>query len=278
VNSLAGSKAATIDCYEGGEGSPLVLLHGLSASWHVWRPLLSILERQHRLFAPTLPGHPGGAPWPAGREANLDAIVDVLAEDLAQRKIDRPHIAGNSLGGLLALELARRGIAASVTALSPAGAWRNDRDYLAVARPFRIAHALMPLMIAAARPLLRFSGVRRALNAQAMVHGDRVPADEVLRAMQSMAGTSILPQLLTSMRRDGPIKPLAVNEIPVTIAWCEYDRVIPFETYGAPMLEKVPGAQAETVKGAGHVPMYDEPQQVADMILATVSKAGGPRA
>jgi len=277
VNSLAGSKAATMDCYEGGEGSPLVLLHGLSASWHVWRPLLSILERQHRVFAPTLPGHPGGAPWPAGREANLDAIVDVLAEDLAQRKIDRPHIAGNSLGGLLALELARRGIAASVTALSPAGAWRSDRDYLAVARPFRIAHALMPLMIAAARPLLRFSGVRRALNAQAMVHGDRVPAGEVLRAMQSMAGTSILPQLLTSMQRDGPIKPLAVNEIPVTIAWCEYDRVIPFETYGAPMLEKVPGAQAETVKGAGHVPMYDEPQQVADMILATVSKAGGPR-
>jgi len=266
-----------MDCYEGGEGSPLVLLHGLSASWHVWRPLLSILERQHRVFAPTLPGHPGGAPWPAEREANLDAIVDLLAEDLAQRKIDRPHIAGNSLGGLLALELARRGIAASVTALSPAGAWRSDRDYLAVARPFRIAHALMPLMIAAARPLLRFSGVRRALNAQAMVHGDRVPAGEVLRAMQSMAGTSILPQLLTSMQRDGPIKPLAVNEIPVTIAWCEYDRVIPFETYGAPMLEKVPGAQAETVKGAGHVPMYDEPQQVADMILATVSKAGGPR-
>jgi pimeloyl-ACP methyl ester carboxylesterase len=267
-----------VDCYQGGEGPPLVLLHGLSGSWHVWRPLLSIIERQHRVFVPTLPGHPGGASWPAGQEANLNAIVDMLADDLAQRKIDRPHIAGNSLGGLLALELARRGIASSVTAISPAGAWRNDRDYLAVARPFRIAHALMPLMIVAARPLLRFSGVRRALNAQAMVHGDRVPADEVLRAMQSMAGTTILPQLLTSMQRDGPIKPLAVQGIPVTIAWCEFDRVIPFDTYGAPMLEKVSGAQAEIVKRAGHVPMYDEPQQVAGMILATASKAGLPKA
>jgi pimeloyl-ACP methyl ester carboxylesterase len=267
-----------MDCYQGGEGPPLVLLHGLSGSWHVWRPLLSILERHHRVFAPTLPGHPGGTPWPAEREANLAAIVDMVAEDLAQRKIDRPHIAGNSLGGLLALELARRGIAASVTALSPAGAWRNDRDYQAVARPFRIAHALMPLMITAARPLLRFASVRRALNAQAMVHGDRVPADEVLRAMQSMAGTTILPQLLTTMQRDGPIKPLAVTGIPVTIAWCEFDRVIPFETYGAPMLEKVPGARAETVKGAGHVPMFDEPQQVADMILSTTTKAGCPKA
>jgi pimeloyl-ACP methyl ester carboxylesterase len=264
-----------MDCYEGGEGPPLVLLHGLGGSWYVWQPVLSMLERQHRVFAPTLPGHPGGAPWPSGREPTLQAIADLLAEDLAQRKIDRPHLAGNSLGGLLALELARRGVAASVTAFSPAGAWRNDRDYQAVARPFRIVHALMPLLIVSARPLLRFAGVRRALNAQAMEHGDRVPADEVLRAMQSMGGTKILPQLLTSMQRDGPIKPLATAGIPITIAWCEHDRVIPFEGYGAPMLEAVPGAQSETVKGAGHVPMYDEPRQVADMILVTTSKAVG---
>jgi pimeloyl-ACP methyl ester carboxylesterase len=264
-----------MDCYEGGEGPPLVLLHGLGGSWHVWQPVLPMLERQHRAFAPTLPGHPGGAAWPAAREPTLHAIADILAQDLAQRKIDRPHLAGNSLGGLLALELARRGIAASVTAFSPAGAWRNDRDYQAVARPFRIVHPLMPALIAGARPLLRFAGVRRALNAQAMEHGDRVPADEVLRAMQSMGGTKILPQLLTSMQRDGSIKPLAAAGIPITIAWCEYDRVIPFQGYGAPMLEAVPGAQAETVKGAGHVPMYDEPRQVVDMIFATTSKAGG---
>jgi pimeloyl-ACP methyl ester carboxylesterase len=263
------------DCYEAGEGPPLVLLHGLGGSWHVWQPVLPMLERQHRVIAPTLPGHPGGVLWPTGQEPTLHAIADMLAQDFSERKIDRPHIAGNSLGGLLALELARRGIAASVTAFSPAGAWRNDRDYQAVARPFHMVHALMPLFIAAARPLLGFAGVRRALNAQGMEHGDRVPAGEVLRAMRSMGGTKILPQLLTAMRRDGPIKPLAVAAIPVTIAWCEHDRVIPFESYGAPMLEAVPGAQAETVKGAGHVPMYDEPRQVADMILATTSKAGG---
>ena len=174
------------DCYEAGKGPPLVLLHGLGGSWHVWQPVLPMLERQHRVIAPRLRGHPGGTQWPAGREPTLHAIADMLAQDLAERKIDRPHLAGNSLGGLLALELARRGIAASVTAFSPAGAWRNDRDYEAVARPFRIVHTLMPLFIAAARPLLGFGGVRRALNAQGMEHGDRVPAGEVLRAMRSM--------------------------------------------------------------------------------------------
>jgi pimeloyl-ACP methyl ester carboxylesterase len=266
-----------MDCYEGGEGPPLVLLHGLGGSWHVWRPLLPMLERRHRIFAPTLPGHPGGAIWPTGREATLDSIVDALAEDLVQRRIYRPHVAGNSLGGLLALELARRGITTSVTAISPAGAWRSERDYQAVARSFRIVYAMMPLIIAAARPFLRFAGVRRALNVQAMEHGDCVPAEEVLHAMRSLGGTRILPQLLTSMQRDGSIKPLTVAGIPVTIAWCEHDRVIPFEPYGAPMLEAVPDALAATLKGAGHVPMYDEPQQVADLILATTSKAGRQR-
>src|ERR1700739_505342 len=75
-----------MDCYEGGEGPPLVLLHGLGGSWHVWLPLLPMLERKHGIFAPTLPGHPGGAIWPTGREATLYSIVDALAEDLVQRR------------------------------------------------------------------------------------------------------------------------------------------------------------------------------------------------
>jgi pimeloyl-ACP methyl ester carboxylesterase len=262
------------DCYDAGEGAHLVLLHGLGASWHVWQPVIPMLEQQYRVYAPTLPGHPGGDSWPEGREPTLQAIADMLAQDLADRKIARPHIVGNSLGGLLALELARRGIAASITAFSPAGAWRSDRDYQAVARAFRIVYAMIPLLIAIARPLLRFAGVRRALNAQAMEHGDRVPAEEVLRAMQSLGGTKILPQLLTSVQRNGSIKPLAATGTPITIAWCEHDRVIPFESYGAPMLEAVPAARAEIVKGAGHVPMYDEPRQVADIIRLTISKVG----
>lgn len=200
----------------------------------------------------------------------------MLAEELARKGLHRPHIAGNSLGGWLALELARRNLAATVTVLSPAGAWRSARDYNAVARSFRAAYALMPLLIAIGRPFLRFARVRRALNGQAMERGDRVPPDEVLRAMRSLGGTKILPQLLKSMRRDGPIKPLALSGIPVTIAWGEHDRVIPFEKFGAPMLEATPGAQSTTLSGSGHVPMYDNPEQVAAEILAATSRTAIP--
>ena len=94
--------------------------------------------------------------------------------------------------------------------------------------------------------------------------------------MQSMGGTKILPQLLTSMQRDGSIKPLAAAGIPITIAWCEYDRVIPFQLRaGAPMLEAVPGARAETVKAPAMCRCMTNPGKVVDMVLYDASKAGG---
>jgi len=264
------------DYYEGGSGSTLVLLHGLGGSWPIWRPVIPILERRHRVFAPTLPGHLGGPLWPAAQEPTVDGIVDILVDQLAGRQIRRPHVVGNSLGGWIALELARRNAAASVTALSPAGAWTSLDAYRSVARPFRVAHALTPILIAASRPFLGFAGVRRLLNRQAMEHGERVSADAMREAMRSFGGTKFLPELLSSMERLGPIKPFAIGDIPATIAWGEHDRVIPFESYGAPMLEATPGARAATLKGCGHVPMYDDPEQVAELILATTSKSGDP--
>jgi pimeloyl-ACP methyl ester carboxylesterase len=263
------------DSYEGGEGPTLVLLHGIGGSWRIWRPVIPILERRHRIYAPTLPGHLGGEPWPEDSEATVCGIVDRLAEDFARRGIDRPHVVGNSLGGWIALELARRNIPASVTALSPAGAWRNDRDFQAVARPFRVVHALMPLLIPALRPLLGFAAVRRSLNAQAMQHGDRMPRGEMLHAMRSLGGAKILPQLMTTMARNGPIKPLVRSSSPITIAWGEHDKVIPFKTYGEPMLAAVPEAAATTLAGCGHVPMYDAPEKVATLILSMTSAIRG---
>lgn len=261
------------DAYEGGAGPPLVLLHGIGGSWHIWKPVIPLLEPHHQVFAPTLPGHRGGPKWPLDRPTTISALAELLHEELAARGLARSHIAGNSLGGWLALELLRRGGASSVTALSPAGAWRGERDYMAVARPFRIAHAAMPVVLRMARPLLRFARFRRMLNAQAMNNGDRMTPEEALGAMQAIAGASIIPGLLASMRTDGPIRPLDAGEAPVTIAWCADDGVIPFATYGEPMLEAVAGALAVTLRAVGHVPMYDDPAQVADVILATTSRA-----
>ncbi|MGQ0700683.1 MAG: alpha/beta fold hydrolase [Panacagrimonas sp.] len=264
------------EAYEGGSGSVLLLLHGIGGTWHVWKPVLRLLEPHHRVLALTLPGHFGGPALAVGVEPTVEAITDALIADLHRRGIESAHVAGNSLGGWLALELARRGFAQSVTALSPAGAWRTPQDYQLISRPFRIVFALLPLLIVLSWLFLRFAAVRRFLNKQAMNYGDRVPHADVFGSMRSMRRTTMLPRLLTSMGMVGAIKPMQIPEnVPVRIAWCEHDKVIPFETYGKPMLEAMVGAEMVIVKGVGHVPMYDDPEQVASVILETTARAEG---
>ena len=261
------------EAFEGGSGTPLVVLHGLGGSWHIWQPVLGLLTGRHRVVAPTLPGHPGGPPLPDGVAPTVALLTDLLIADLKRRGIEHPHVAGNSLGGWIAIEMARRGYAQSVTALSPAGGWQTLADYRAIAKMFRIIFRLLPLMILLFSWLLRFAGVRRVLNAQAMQHGDRVPADESRRAMRTMRGTRMLPALLDSMESVGGIAPFRVAPPKVVIAWCEHDQVIPYPRYGAALTTIVQGAEPATVAGCGHVPMYDDPAQVAALILDTCARA-----
>jgi pimeloyl-ACP methyl ester carboxylesterase len=270
---MAGSSEAPD--YTAGSGSTLVLLHGIGGTWHIWKPVLPMLQKRHQVVALTLPGHLGGVELPRDVEPTVDALAETLLADLHRRGIYRAHVVGNSLGGWLALELARRGFALSVTALSPAGGWRTQEDYQAIARPFRIVFLVLPLLIVLIRLFLGFAWVRRKLNAKAMEHGDRVPAREVLLSMKSMGKTRILPKLLYAMGRDGPIKPMRATGVPMRIAWCGRDKVIPFQTYGVPMLESVREAEPLIMSGVGHVPMYDDPEQVARLILSMTQKVDG---
>jgi pimeloyl-ACP methyl ester carboxylesterase len=201
-------------------------------------------------------------------------MVDILVDQLANNGIHRPHVVGNSLGGWLALELARRGLVSSVTCFSPAGSWPTIEDFNSVANNFRRTYAMAPVLFPLVRPLLRFPAFRRILNLQVMEHGDRAPVEEVLHAMSAFRSTRILPPLLDTLARTGPIRPLAVDKIPIAIAWGECDKVIPFVKYGVSMLASVPAAKHSMLSGCGHVPMYDDPQKVALLALATTSAAG----
>lgn len=254
------------DAYEGGAGPPLVLLHGLGATWHIWKPALAMLEARHRVIAPTLPGHDGGAPLLPGAEPTVAAMCETLIAQFRRRGIESAHVVGNSLGGWLALELARRGFATSVVVFSPAGAWRTPDDYRKVARPFRFFFAITPLVLSLTAPFLGSAALRRKLAHRSMDHGERIPAPEFRAMLRAMGRTRILPALLKTMGRDGPMAPLASN-VPIRIAWGEHDRVIPFPVYGAPMLERARAAERITLPAAGHVPMYDDPHAVATAIL-----------
>ena len=258
--------------YVGGQGSALVLLHGIGATWEVWKPVLKALEAKHRVIAMTLPGHYGGPAYSGDGDATVTGLADQIIANLRARGIDRAHVVGNSLGGWLAIELARRHFARSVIVFSPAGGWNSDQDYLAVAKSLKVFYALVGMMLFVLTPLARFGWLRKALAKQTMEHGERFPAADFCASLRAMSMTSVVPGLLRTMGRDGPVEPMDAGDVPIRIAWSECDHVIPFERYGQPFVERIHGAEMTMVRGVGHVPMYDDPEQVVANILEVTNK------
>src|SRR5215217_6660227 len=108
-----------LDSHRGGSGEPLVLLHGIGHTWRGWKPMLPQLERSFDVLALDLPGFGHSSPLPAGVEPTPEALADAVEDAMDEAGVTAAHLAGNSLGGWIALELARRERALTVTAISP---------------------------------------------------------------------------------------------------------------------------------------------------------------
>jgi pimeloyl-ACP methyl ester carboxylesterase len=247
-----------------GDRSVIVLLHGAMSSSRIWQPLLSKLTPLHEVVVPTLAGHLGGPPMPGGRQNVVDRIVDDMCRQLDEADISSAHLVGNSLGGLIALELARRGRARSVLALSPAGGWARAVDLHRMLMIFRVGIVLrrrkaLPRIAADPRS-------RRMLFRTMAEHADRLTAAEATALVEDMVGCDVLPELIDGAREAGSIKTVSAN-CPIRIVWGTKDRTLPFGRYGRPMVAAVPGAELEMLPDVGHVPMIDDPESTADAIL-----------
>lgn len=266
----AGSEDAALTAFHrAGKGTPLVLLHGANMSWRAWRPVLPFLTARHDVFVPTMAGHRGGPVLGPDSDHGTTAVVDALCDQLDEAGIDTAHLAGNSLGGWVALELARRGRARSVTAISPAGCWQSRRDLVRLLFLFRIARNALgapPLRALAGNPALRRTWLGRIVE-----HPDRITAADLLGMIEDAVGCTALAGALTGRDPLPALEPLDVAVCPIRIAWAQYDRTIPYRRYGHPMRAKIPGAEFITLPGVGHVPMSDDPRLVARTILEMTS-------
>jgi pimeloyl-ACP methyl ester carboxylesterase len=200
--------------------------------------------------------------------ADMRGIVAGVSTFLAAEDIDRPHVAGNSLGGAIALELAAAGLAASVTALSPAGFFtRAQRCRSLVVLWTLRATTFLPA------PALRFALRSRTLRA--MSFAPLLARPSRLRPERA-AGDAI------AMRRGRGFRPAAratrdyrftaEPAVPVTIAWGDKDRILP-PSQAVRARARLPRAQHVALPGCGHVPMSDDPDLVASTILATTRAA-----
>ncbi|GAA1909991.1 alpha/beta fold hydrolase [Nocardioides marmoribigeumensis] len=251
--------------------APLVLLHGVTMSGRVWRPVIPLVAGHHDVRTPTALGHRGGEPV-AERPVRVTHLVDDLERRLDADGLDRVHVAGNSLGGWMAIELARRGRALSATALSPGGFWGEDgRGRGAPVRALRRIALLERL----SRPLgplpHRLGVVRRTALGGVSARGHLVSATTSVQAARDLAGCLVLDDILDTDEAVDPFDPLPC---PVTIAWSERDRILPMRD-GLPAARRtVPGARFVILPGLGHVPMLDDPAMVADVVLRTTGATG----
>jgi pimeloyl-ACP methyl ester carboxylesterase len=109
-----------------GSGAPLVLLHALGLSSRAWDPVLPALASRFDVIAVDLPGFGDSAPLYGQAEVPPAKLAESVADLLDDLGVTAPHLAGNSLGGWVALELAARRPVASITLCSPAGLWRRN--------------------------------------------------------------------------------------------------------------------------------------------------------
>jgi pimeloyl-ACP methyl ester carboxylesterase len=251
-------------------GEAIVLIHGFSATPAIWSPILARLEATHATLAVTLDGHVGGRSIEP-RDVSVAALADGVERDMDTAGFARAHIIGNSLGGWLALELARRGRASSVLAIAPGGSWEPDssadRELQAhLARNGRAAQKWLPVL----KPAVRSATLRRAIFAQLVAHGDRIPAGIAVEMLQASARCPIHAELREAMFAPGG--GLDVNGIdsPVLLVWGSDDRLTPKETYGQRIRTRLPRAEWRELPGTGHMPMFDAPNALADLILTFI--------
>jgi len=247
-----------------GSGPPLVLLHGLGSRRGMWDPVVGTLARERRVIAVDVPGF-GDSP-PAPIVPSAEGYAAHLERWFAEQGLGRPHVAGNSMGGGIALELARRGAVASVTAVSPVGFWtRRECSY---ARESLHASRAIAARIRPAIPALLSTAAGRAvIFAQTFGRPWRMSPDEAVATIDAFIKA---PSFFAASDAFGAYRfgnPEALRGVPVTVAWGTRDALlIPRQAARARRL--LPWARHVALQGCGHVPFHDEPEMVAGVLLA----------
>jgi len=264
VPTPRGPQPVTVSYARVGSGEPLLLLHGIGHHRQAWDPVVDILATERDVIAVDLPGFGVSPALPEGLAYDLPTTTAVFGAFCEAMELERPHVAGNSLGGLLALELGREQLARSVTALSPAGFWSEaERRYaFGVLLAMRHISRRLPLPLverlsrsAAGRTMLTSTIYARpgrrspeAVVAETLALAQATGFDATLRAGSSVRFTEDIPT------------------VPVTVAWGTRDMLL-VRRQGVRAKQIVPRARLVRLPGCGHCPMNDDPALVARVIL-----------
>ncbi|WP_084501562.1 alpha/beta fold hydrolase [Nocardia xishanensis] len=254
-----------------GSGDPLMLLHGFMLSPHCWERTADRLSSHCEVYAPALPGHWGGPPAERGL-VGVGALADAIEAQLDEMGWRTCHIAGNSLGAWVGVELARRGRARTLTLIAPAGGWNVPS-----LTQFRVGLKFLSLV-----PLVRIGRRLGGFATDNVIpqrfalfllskHASAVPRREIANVLRAALNcTAMLPMIAGGLRAPA-LADLSDLVTPVRLLLSEYDRIIPNRVYARRYLKELPdSADRILVNGVGHVPMLEAPDRIATLIAEHV--------
>ncbi len=259
-----------LDLHRGGSGEPLVLLHGIGHTWRGWRPMLPLLERRFDVLAPDLPGFGRSAALPDGTPPTPAALAAAVAEAMDEAGFATAHLAGNSLGGWVALELARRGRARSCVLLSPAGlGHERERDW---GEGVLLAMRWLARNAPAPEPILRSTVGRTLFAGPTLGRPWRADPDELIEQSRMFAEAPAFDATLAQL--DDHVAGLDEVHCPVLVLWGRRD-VILLPRQGRRFERLLEDCELRYLPGLGHVPMSDAPELLSEAIATFALERDG---
>lgn len=263
--SHALNDGSSVSYERAGAGTPMVLVHGLGSRRQIFDPIFDALAARHDVIAVDLPGF-GATPLPSGFQPSPVAYAEWLATWLKTIGVDRPHVVGNSMGGGIALEMARRGTAARATAFSPIGFWRRpgriwcQRLLTTLRTAGRIGGA--PLQRALALAPVRVFAAGALFGRPARVPATALRAD--LAALVAAPGFVAARDSFTGYIVDFADE-LADKD--VAIVWGTRDHLLVHRAQSRRARTILPAARHVALPGCGHLPYNDDPAACVRAIL-----------
>jgi pimeloyl-ACP methyl ester carboxylesterase len=257
-------------CQEAGRGFPLLLLHGLGASSFSWRGNIGPLSRHYQVMAPDLPAHGYTLP-DAVPDYHLSTLTRELLHLLDRHGVAQAALAGNSLGGSLALLLARDHPERfpALVLLAPAVAVPR-LPWLFYLLRLPLLGAALPALLGpwTARAGLHYAYYRRELITPEVIAGYtptfRTLANRLaLRRLICQVDPLPLSQVADLLRQ--------VNQ-PLCLIWGEHDRILPRQQ-GVWLKEHLPRVELHILPGVGHAPQEEAPEVVNEIIIAFLARS-----
>jgi pimeloyl-ACP methyl ester carboxylesterase len=249
-----------------GSGDPLLLIHGLGSQYRVWEPVIDRLAAEYEVIGIDLPGFGDSPPLPEGTPVDAEHLTDAVASFLDDLGWETPHVAGNSLGGWIGLELAKRGRARSVAAIGPAG-FGNKRERAFTVESLRLTYRVAHLTYGAAPRMLSSAIGRKLALSQVFARPERMTTEAAVGAVRNFADSRGVPRALEALRH-GHFSGGESIAVPVTMIWGERELLLPRrDRQAARSIASVPGARLVWLQGCGHTPTWDDPPALAQAIL-----------